>query len=214
MTDRPRLTSVDLWAQHESSCLGVLRAALARLDGVPKQACEVDINRRLFFELVRASHDAHFPVAPIPEGLNPPSPSDAERAAREHKRPDFYWAYIDDLAADPYRAAKQFVVECKRLAMGSRTWVYTEQYVRSGVVRYISPDHGYGKDVASGAMVGYLHGLSLATALSEVNAWANADAVPELRLLTSDGDRAELEHALERTFAESPFRLLHVWAKV
>ncbi len=47
------------------------------------------------------------------EGRNPPVASDAERAAREHKIPDFYWAYIDHLAVNPLAAARQFVVDAK-----------------------------------------------------------------------------------------------------
>jgi hypothetical protein len=182
---------------------------------------EVDLNRRLYRCIIRASHAASvkdgaesLPVV-VPEGKNPPSGSDAERAAREHKIPDFYWAYIDHLAADPDAAAKQFVVECKRLTAPTSDWIYTKEYVMSGIARFISAEHGYGKDSLSGAMVGYLQEISLVDAHAEINKWASGESIPQLSVSRQAGDdSAELDHRLDRSFPESPFHLLHLWTRV
>ena len=36
------------------------------------------------------------------------------------------------------------------MTVASKNWVYTEEYVRSGIARFISPGHGYGMGMASG----------------------------------------------------------------
>jgi len=126
---------------------------------------EPDLNREFYFLLVTATQTARRHgmslSPPVPEGQNPPSADDAARAAREHKRPDFYWGLIDDLEPDPRRAARQFVVECKRLDVATRGWIFTARYVSDGILRFINAYHGYGRDATSGAMVGYLQGAAV-----------------------------------------------------
>jgi hypothetical protein len=220
MTNRPSFSSIDLWANHERRCLEVLRAALELL-GLPDDTeSEVDINRRLYGCLIRASHaiaardGSESLAAPVPEGRNPPVASDAQRATREHKIPDFYWAYIDHLATNPMAAARQFVVECKRLTTRSRNWVYTAQYVDAGIVRFVTVEHSYGKESPSGVMVGYLQLMNLEQALSEVNARAVGKSLPPLHLVNNDGRMpVELSHELVRSFPDSPFRLIHLWLR-
>ncbi len=220
MNGRPLLTSIDLWGNHERRCLRILRDALELLEPPGDNEREVDINRRLYFCLVRASHaiaaggSGETLPAPVPEARNAPSATDEERATREHKIPDFQWGYIDHLASNPAAAARQFVVECKRLTVASKNWVYTEQYVQAGIARFVSPEHAYGKDTPSGAMVGYLQTMQLDQALDEVNRCAVAERLAELALTSQNSARRiELEHALDRTFAETPFRLVHLWLR-
>lgn len=215
----PRLTSIDLWGRHERRCLQILREALAMLATYDDGDREVDLNRRLYRCIVAASHaiaqreQVELPVV-VPEGRNPPSASDAERSTREHKIPDFYWAYIDHLADNPVAAARQFVVECKRLTVPSKNWVYTEQYIKAGVVRFTSSDHGYGKAAPSGAMVGYLQEvMQLDQALLEVNAVATAEGLPTLTPRGDPAKIAELDHSLVRAFPDSPYHLLHLWLR-
>lgn len=219
MKERPRLTSLDLWAAHERRCLELLQGALAVFAGEPNGEAETDLNRFLYRAIVRVSHAAaaagHPPPVVVPEGRNPPAPTDRERAEREFKVPDFYWAYIDDLALDPDTAAKQFVVECKRLTTASKSWIYTQEYVRSGIARFISAGHSYGMGMPSGAMVGYLQKILLDDALDEINTYADADSITTLALNARSGeDSAELDHHLTRSFAESPFHLIHLWIRV
>jgi hypothetical protein len=216
-TTRPRLTSVDLWERHTERCLQILREALIMLNQGPPDERETDLNRRLYLAII----DAHATAARggveqlavvVPEGRSPPVASDAERAAREAKIPDFYWAYVDHLAEPG--ASRQFVLECKRLTESTRNWIYTERYVHEGVVRFITPEHAYGKDTPSGAMVGYLQAIDFDQALNEVNACAASLGIPPL---AARGDPsaalAEFDHRLSRSFAVSPFLLTHIWAR-
>ena len=68
---------------------------------------------------------------------NQPDPDDEARTAREQKRPDFQWNYLDRFESDPHRSSRQFVVECKRLGESSRAdRVFNMLYVNHGISRF------------------------------------------------------------------------------
>jgi hypothetical protein len=217
MSEPILLASIDLWQRHEARCLGVLSQALDQLAGGPSAEGETSINRRLYLEIIAAQVEAERrgegPTAPVtPEGMNPPDILDDERAARENKRPDFYWGVIDHLAEPG--TARQFVLECKRLTQPSSSWDYIHEYVYSGILRFIREEHGYGKGAPSGAMVGYLQQIEAGDALVQVNAVAIVAGVPRLTERTGSGvGEIELEHALDRSFPYSPYRLSHLWVR-
>lgn len=220
MSARPRLTSIDLWARHEQRCVEILRDAIALLDAGPRDEAEPDLNRRLYraiidVQVAQARRGAEQLSVVVPEGRNPPVASDEQRTAREHKIPDFYWAYVDHLALEPAAVARQFVVECKRLATPTKSWDYIEQYVSAGVLRFAIEDHGYGKDTPSGAMVGYLQGVDADDALTGVNAHVDAVRIPRLEARRRSGNTSvELDHQFDRSFRDSPFLLMHLWMRV
>ncbi|MGH2866878.1 MAG: hypothetical protein ACRDNK_04825 [Solirubrobacteraceae bacterium] len=197
-----------------------LRDAVTLLDDGPPDEQENDLNRRLYRAIIAAqTNDArqgleHLSVV-VPEGRNPPAASDAERTAREHKIPDFYWSYVDYLAPDPEAVARQFVVECKRLTSSTKAWNYITQYIDAGVVRFVTEAHGYGKEAPSGAMVGYLQTINLDDALSGVNSHSTANGLPVLVIRQrSDDAPVELDHRLDRPFPVTPFLLWHLWTRV
>ena len=217
MSQRPQLSSLDLWDDHERLCKQLLRDALTALGDASVGADENELNRLLYRSIIRVSHSAaqsgeHIPPV-VPEGKNPPAASDEERARREFKIPDFYWAFIDPLADDPDDASKQFVVECKRLT--NPVTRYSQEYVRSGIARFIGLGHGYGKGMKSGAMVGYLQEVFLDDALTHVNGVAVEDNINTLALRTRDGENgAELDHSVARPIPVTPYRLTHIWSRV
>ena len=217
MRPQPQLSSIDVWSYHERLCRRLLQEALTALVDQPPNKNENDLNRSLYLAIIRASYQAaqcgeHLPPV-VPEGRNPPAASDRERAERETKIPDFYWAFIDPHASDPNDAAKQFVVECKRLTEPCA--VYTREYVKSGIARFKSAGHAYGKGMPSGAMVGYLQGIALCDALKRVNAVAVNASIPPLMLQARDAETsAELTHDFVRSYPESPFHLIHLWGRV
>ena len=218
MRKRPRLSSLTLWAEFEALCMRTLHEALQDLATQSSiDQDEPDLNRDLYRAIIRASYTASTrgeylpPVAP--EGRNPPDASDEERTAREFKIPDFYWAYVDPYVDDPDHAAKQFVVECKRLTRPHAH--YAREYVGSGITRFINVDHGYGKGMFSGAMVGYLQDIGLDDAFDRVNAIAASESIQPLTLKRrSEEDGGEFHHEVVRPFPVSPFRLTHVWARM
>ncbi len=217
MNQRPQLSSIDFWDDHEQLCKQLLRDALVELGSGPIGADENDLNRLLYRAIIRVSHkaaqDGDYIPAVVPEGRNPPAASDQERAEREFKIPDFYWAYIDPHANDPDDASKQFVVECKRLVNPIAR--YTGEYVRSGIARFISFGHGYGKGMRSGAMVGYIQEIRLDDALMGVNGVAAGDAIAVLAVIERHGEKgAELCHQVTRPIPVSPFDLTHLWTRI
>ena len=217
MSQRLQLSSIDLWSDHERLCKKLLWTALQELGDTPIDANENDLNRLLYRAIIRVSHkaaqDGDYIPAVVPEGRNPPVATDQERAEREFKIPDFYWAYVDPLAIDPDDASKQFVVECKRLTLPLSR--YTREYVRSGVSRFINLGHGYGKGMQSGAMVGYLQDIILDNALAGVNGVATNNSIALLAVRHRDGEKgAELGQDVIRPFPVSPFRLTHIWARI
>ena len=217
MSRQPRLSLIDLWGNHERLCTELLRQALGSLVDKSPHANENDLNRDLYRAIIRLSHKAaqsgkHIPPV-VPEGRNPPASTDLERAKREFKIPDFYWAYIDPLVDDPDDASQQFVVECKRLTNPSAH--YMREYVDSGIARFIDLGHGYGMGMKSGAIAGYLQEVLLDDALIRVNAVMERHAIPPLVQTQRRGETgAEFGHIVLRSFPESPFRLIHIWGRI
>ena len=108
------------------------------------------------------------------------------------------------------RSARLFHIECKRLGASTLNALY----VKKGILRFIDPAWSYGKDVADGAMVGYVNGSEAAVVLAEVNATSSSLGVPPLTEISESGPRLDLTHQFERDFDKSPFRLHHVWIEI
>jgi hypothetical protein len=213
MSARPRLSKLSLWPTRERECLELLALALAELAANPGPDTDEDsINRRLMRFLDAAIYRSAYELAPVVyEGRSSPAPSDAVRASREFKRPDFAWLWTDDLAADRMLSRREFVVECKRLGAEP----FPTRYVVDGILRFINLSHAYGKDMRSGAMVGYMQSILVDDAMKRVNAVASNRGVPSLTLRERRGDdEAKLEHQLLRAFAVSPFSLTHLWVQL
>lgn len=213
----PSLKSRNIWANREAKCLAILEQALSSLreeSNLPE--VEVDLNRRLYFCLLKASRKLYpnETVAPTPECNNQPDVDDEARATREQKRPDFQWIYLDKYEPDPNRSSKQFVVECKRLGKPARIdWVLNVNYVNHGVCRFKEAQWAYAKRFPSGAMVGYWQSMELEEILTEVTSEARKHSIPDLIQIGNWKARAvsQLEHSLDRAFAFSPFKLRHLW---
>lgn len=215
----PSLRSRSLWSRQEAYFLKVIRRALEKLRAQrPQPSAENEINRNLYFALVEASMELDpkciYP-APMQEACSQPDPDDASRAAREAKRPDFQWAFLDPHEPDARRSARQFVVECKRLgASGKSSWVLNENYVAHGVARFVLPEWSYAQRFPSALMIGYWQNMPLATILAEVNLAATAHSLPILKkhpTIQFGGSVSELTHSLNRSFPISPFTLNHWW---
>jgi hypothetical protein len=221
VTGRPRLTGLNLWKSHETQVLETLLEALMLLAGTEGCECqdEPELNRRLFFCLREANRNRYlrgekaFDYPPTWEARNPPSPSDSKGVSRERKIPDFYYGYEDHHCLDPVGWSRYFVIECKRLGVKSSSgWRFVDEYVVSGIVRFVKEEWGYGKDSPAGAMVGYVQSLSFQDASTEVNAVAQREGVVPLALRTSPEESIQVsDHLLDRPFAHSPFNLIHLW---
>jgi len=217
MTDAgPALTALNIWSKREGMCLAILERALRLLrleKDLPES--EPDLNRRLYFCLLVASAELYpkDPVAPISECNNQPDPDDESRVAREHKRPDFQWIFLDQYEQNPERRSKQFVVECKRLGEPLRAdWIFNVNYVTNGISRFRDTNWAYAQRFRSGAIVGYWQSMERAKVLKEVNDEAERNSFPHIIPIgTPPADGHRLEHTFERSFPVSPFHLRHLW---
>lgn len=212
----PTLRSRRLWSKREERCLAILERALLllRMEGDLPDA-EVDLNRKLYFCLLSASREL-YPnevVPPTQECNNQPDPDDEARSAREQKRPDFQWIFLDRYE-DPERSSKQFVVECKRIGTSSRAdWVLNSNYVNHGISRFRDPEWAYAKRFPSAAIVGYWQSMEPKQVLKEIRNESRKNSLPALSIVGTwnAGGVNRLEHTFERTFQVSPFALRHRW---
>jgi hypothetical protein len=213
----PLLRSRRLWAERENKCLATLDRALMLLSLSPDlPESEVELNRRLYLCLLAANRELYpeNDIAPVTECNNQPDPDDETRIAREQKRPDFQWIYLDRYESDPHRSSKQFVIECKRLGEPSRAdWVFNVNYVNYGVGRFRDPKWAYAQRFPSGAMVGYWQSMDEAQILNEIHDESRKSSLPDLVLIGhwNLGGVSRLEHVFDRPFEVSPFRLHHLW---
>jgi hypothetical protein len=181
---------------------------------------ENQINRKLYFCIPHAIRELHnqgidLISCPFYEGNNQPDISDEERAAREDKRPDFQFGFIDHQEPNPDASIKQYVVECKRLGTSGRSgWVLNTNYVEHGVVRFHNEEYGYGKSRSSGAMIGYMQNTSAEQILDDVNHVAIARGIARITLPREGwqrGDVSALAHRFDRAMQPTPFDLRHLW---
>jgi hypothetical protein len=214
------LSKLDTWGNHENRVMEVCTAALnllCREDGLSSE--EVDINRKLYFLIHRASRALHaknmgLPSPPSFDASNCPDADDEDRATREGTRPDFSFGFYDDQEADPDKSAKFFVVECKRLGLPSGSWIFNKNYIRRGVNRFIDPESGYGKSVRSSAMIGYVQSMVPSEILAEVNRECEQNQLPVINLSGEwkEGAVSQLEQLLTRLqISPRLFRLHHIW---
>lgn len=221
MTSQPRLSQIPLWQRHVETVLETFREALALLSSDSVVGQEPDLNRELYDRLQMAdrnrfNRNLRTLIAPIMyEARNPPSP-DTKGTSSERKIPDFQCGYIDHQEPDPLRAARFFMIECKRLGHSSKSgWAFNSNYIHEGVMRFVDRNWRYGKDVADGAMVGYIESMTLEELMTEVNRVATSLHLPALESF-SGGEKPlhELRHKLTRLFPISPFILWHLWIEM
>jgi hypothetical protein len=219
-----RLTDLDLWGRHEIRVRRVLLRALELLaqdaDAIG-DVPEPTLNRLLYRYMIISSNELNLKDGsglfdlPVLDGYPVPTGPGPAFSPFERKRPDICCRVVDHSATDPVTGVRELVIEAKRLGDPTPAgWVFNEEYVISGVARFVSEDHRYGSNGASGLMVGYVQSSTFPTVFSEVNGALTANHLPCVKGDSSplgDGPLAGLNHVLSRLFGHSPFPLGHVW---
>ncbi|MBN2093608.1 hypothetical protein JW964_28560 [candidate division KSB1 bacterium] len=220
---QPRISELNTWENFRNTIFAVIREALCLLresENLPQiedSPTRANLNRKLYYCFREICHrkelNYHLPTL---NGKNPPVDELAEPDPRENKLPDFQWHFIDHTADAAYCAC-HFVVECKRLGKpSSPTWNLNQNYVKNGINRFISPEHGYGKGDDTCGMIGYVQSMSFGEILDEINTEIKINAeeistlVPPKSGWTESGV-SEIEQMLTRVFQISPFVLWHLW---
>lgn len=219
---RPSLVNPRLWENRCSFYYKVFERALVLLKSKPSLPNEEpELTRELNFTTVTARRELD-PEGrfdrPRFEAQNLPDPATNSIQNYEYKRPDIQWIHDDESVTDDRFREKAFVIECKRLGTpSSRNWILTQQYVLSGITRFSSSDFRYGSYMSEGAMIGFIQNMPLDDIHSEVNSYAKQICHPPLDLDAAGwqvGGVSSLDHEFTRTFANSPFRLRHLWLDI
>jgi hypothetical protein len=214
---RPNLFALNSWAAHEDRVLEIFHGALVRLASqrqLPEK--EDELNRKLLrlcrkenYRLIRQGKGRGTHSNIYYEASNQPAVDDIVRAARESKRPDFTCGFVDSQAG----MDRFLVLEGKRLGQPpSPSWVLNENYIKNGVRRFIDIDWAYGKDTASGVMIGYVQSMKMNDILKEVNVCGRSMKTPKLtEIVGKQNGLMRFQQRIKRKFPETPFRLIHIW---
>ena len=215
----PLITGLPLWQRHEQRVLTVLRGALLRLQANGLQGRgELELNED-FLGCIYEENERNRTLGRdyvdhplVHDGLNPITPS-AGNASSGRKRPDLQWQILDHGAPNPRYSVRSFAIECKRLGNPPpKGRNLNGRYVVEGVHRFRDPDFQYGRDVSTGAMVGYIQSSTPRQTVSSVDAALQRRGFPVLTPLNSSNALLlEMDHSFKRTFKASPFRLVHLW---
>lgn len=221
---RPSLSKIDLWANHEARILKVLKLALEILryeeTDLTKEN-EDKLNYKLYFCMLDAvrklgGEDSGINSPPAYECINQPLEDEEHLDISRKKRPDFQWGYIDHSAPDPRKSAKHYYIECKRLGTPMRKdWVFNQNYILNGVLRFVKREWKYGRASSSGTMIGYIQSMVANNILDEVNKEACSCGITAI-ILNSEGWKkkgvSRLDHEFDRPeVPPTPFKLRHLW---
>lgn len=221
---RPRLSKIDSWASFETRVLQVIESALVILRNSKRDLTkenEDNLNYELYFCMLTAvrqlgGEDSGINSPPAYECWNQPLEGEELLDVARRKRSDFQWGYIDHSEPDPRRSAKHYYVECKRLGAPTRSdWVFNQNYVLYGVVRFVEPEWKYGRASSSGTMIGYIQSMEGKDILAEVNEEACNSDIPPIELGPKGwkgNGVSRLEHQLDRPkVVPQRFALRHFW---
>lgn len=208
------------WQRVENSVVQIIELAIDLMCAkslLPKG--EDELNREFYFCLVEANFilqkkDMGLDFNATYEALNQPALIHDQKEARENKRPDFQWSFSDASSLTFSESAKQFVLECKRLDKSTASWNFTDQYFEGGIKRFISAEHGYGFNVASSAMLGYVQSDDCTHFHVEVNRGLKGHRQTELASISTRPGCMQLSHILATEHSLKQIRLIHFWTEI
>ncbi len=223
--NRPHLGKIDSWTNHENRILKVVLLALEILKDKNFNLIEMnedDLNYELYFCMLEAvrelgGKDSDIDSPPVYECINQPLEDEERLDVSRKKRPDFQWGFIDHLESNPRKSAKHYYIECKRLGTPRpKNWVFNQNYISNGVLRFVNRACNYGRASSSGAMIGYIQSMEEDDILSEVNLEASNNNIPAIELSTDGWKKkgvSRLNHEFDRPrVPPTPFKLRHFWA--
>lgn len=212
------------WQDWESHVLDFFRFALLELTNAPDlphleaDKAKDNLNRRL--EVICRTKIAIWiknggipAVAPTFRGRNQARPGDKQPQESEQKEPD---AQVYQFIDYEKGISHCYTIECKRLDLTKDGSPHgkSQYYVNDGILRFIKGEYGYGNDVVSGLMIGYVQSSDFDKFHQCVNHYCKKANVSNLTLLgewTVKGV-SELEQPLFRTeMKPQDFQLRHFW---
>jgi len=211
----------ELFKRHEDTYIEVFSLALpALVNSKCYKKSEPEISEVLCTILNKVcfekSRDEGYEIPP-PLYEAPVQPIDESDlgGGKAMKRPDFTCNIINSMAesADEYQIP--YHVECKRLGLPtSKNWVLNKNYVVSGIMRYDSSEHEYGKRAFSGLMIGYIVSMMPEQILAEVNLYQKTHCIdnPDVEFNAENNGVQQYSQKLNRKNVKpEDFVLTHLW---
>ena len=169
---RLRPSRAEMWKRHVENYTEVFRQALLSLLGEKQiDKNEIAISRRLNYLVQKKcfefNKDLIFPIF----DTSIISESDNENDDQKKSgRPDFSCRLKNHHATSHEESEIDFHVECKCLGFSKNSsWIYNENYVNHGIMRFDHEDKRYGENTSDGLMVGYVLSMSPEDICREVN---------------------------------------------
>tara|TARA_B100000959_G_C14991455_1_gene628091 strand:+ start:2638 stop:3237 length:600 start_codon:yes stop_codon:yes gene_type:complete len=173
--------------------------------------------RQANFSLNQKNRGLSFP----PEWEKPIQPASKANIGqnKKKKKPDFSCPFRNDSAQNFEEAWLDYHIECKRLGKpSSPSWILNRNYVENGIVRFLDPQHRYGKGAKSGAMIGYVQNMDTESILKEINETIQGSTKYKISLITFSGNGFD-EKGITKTSQKfsrkhvlpSLFHLRHIW---
>ena len=219
---KPRLSTAVTWGRFERAVQAVFVEVLRRLAAFTSLArAEVPLNLEVYWLALQVhqeqlnSKEGSLPFNIDPDSTNKPVPDDSALSPRLKKRPDFACVLKDAQAKDFRKSQVAYYVECKRLGTPELELVFNDLYSEKGILRFLTIEHQYGKGCSSASMIGYIEDMAPDQVLQEVNAFAQARAVPSLTRAAAAWATKNVtrltQQPLTRAFEATPIRLTHFW---
>lgn len=221
----PTLPSrTELWQRHASMYLEVFHEALKRLaftkfnveeeDAISEQLCS--LLRKICFE---KSKKSKIPIStPNWEQPIPPVCVAELQGGKTRKRPDFTCKLCNPFAAQASDHEIHLHIECKKLGFPtSPSWIYNENYVTKGIMRFDSNEQMYGKNASSGIMIGYMFSMRPKEIMDEVNTYQNKHVPnhPTLHFNFAKRPVSKTDQDIVRTVTKpEKFRIVHLWVRL
>lgn len=217
--------SEHLWERHEQHVLNVFQLALLRLKKekhLPKD--EPTLNEKLYVHarnVYCSLPREQKPMSFVKRNSEiPPRRIEEVRERWTKKKPDFQWELINTQETNPEKAIKEYTIECKRLVRNTGSRRFINEYVVSGIIRFVSKEHRYGIGAESGAMIGYVQNLGYEEILKQINLTVQESQeykIPEITFNNLKGlaGIGKGNHTLKRKeVSPSNFDLHHIWVEL
>lgn len=220
-----KLPSSDkLWERHEQLVLNVLVLSLINLqneDNLPED--EPTLNERLYVCARKVWSELKSNEKPIwslwRNSENPPRENNEIGQEWTKKKPDFQWTLSDIQEGDPAKAIRgEYTIECKRLRTKTRSWDFIDEYVISGIIRFLAEEYKYGNGTSSGAMIGYIQNMEYDEILKQINTVIRNQKdydIPNIEISEKGDEIRKGNHTLNRKKVNpSIFDLRHIWVSL
>lgn len=221
MARRPLSPFITLWNRHILLYSEIFSTALRELsesasvsrdeDAISEILCSI-LNRVCYKLGKSRNQDLQTPYWETPIQ---PVTGDELKGGKIKKRPDFTCKCINRWAASSEKYEISLHIECKLLGNPtSAAWILNKNYVESGIKRFDSKIHEYGKRADSGMMIGYIIDMTPQEIESEVNDYQKTHA-PDYTEIKFCFDTTKLfktrQDIKRKNVMPAQFELIHFW---